>query len=329
MIIEVTSNIIIKEGISYLEISNKRNIENSGYLLSIHKYINDEENDDNSVNKFLQKIGLFSSQNNLTKLGENFKNTGELFINEHGKYDIKYIENDNFLCNKILSINVSQSRGNNKNDDNSSLQIFIHDYNEEEVPLELNNNEYKTIKINNINTLHVENTLERAIVLDITIKDDKIDAILDKKYNITHLLKVNEVDEFIDKYINTDYIIYNKDNKKLIIDKNQYYKLKDDEKKQMLCKLFSVANDKYRIVFNDIELEPNNECSREWLEYLLKNDITYFVDKNKFKEKVIYFYNICDKFNKEYSYQEFKKLFSKFDEHFWYLNAQIDVTKES
>lgn len=82
MIIEVTSNIIIKEGISYLEISNKRNIENSGYLLSIHKYINDEENDDNSVNKFLQKIGLFSSQNNLTKLGENFKNTGELFINE-------------------------------------------------------------------------------------------------------------------------------------------------------------------------------------------------------------------------------------------------------
>lgn len=329
MIIEVTSNIIIKKGISYLEISNKRNIENSGYLSSIHKYINDEENDDNIINKFLQKIGLFSSQNNLTKLGEDFINTRELFINEHGKYDIEYIENDNFLCNKILSINVSKSGGNNKNDDNSGLQPFKHDYNEEEVPLDLSDNEYKTIKINNINKLYVENTHERARVLDITIKDDKIDAILDKKYNIKHLLKIKKVDEFIDKYINTDYIIYNKTNKKLIIDKNQYYKLKDDEKKQMLCKLFPVSNDKYRILFNDIELEPNNECSREWLEYLLKNDITYFVDKNKFKEKVSFFHNKCDKFDKEYSYQEFKELFSKYDEHFWYLNTQIDVTKES
>ena len=329
MIIEVTSNIIIKEGISYLEISNKRNIGDSGYLSSIYEYIKDREkdreNDNNSINKFLQKIGLFSSQNDLTKLGKDFINTGDLFVNEHGKYDIEYIENDNFLCNKILSIKVSQSKSN----DNSGLEPFKHDYNEEEVPLELSDNEYKIIKINNINKLHIEDTDERAKALDITIKDDKIDAILDEKYNITHLLKIKKVDEFIDKYINTDYIIYNKDNKKLIIDKNQYDKLKDDEKKQMLCKSFSVAKNKYRIVFSDIELEPNNECSREWLEYLLKNDITYFIDKNKFKEKVSFFHNKCDRFNKEYSYQEFKELFDKHDEHFWYLNAQIDVTKES
>lgn len=327
MIIKVISKIIIKEGLSYLEISNKS--KNSGYLLSLQKYINDKENYNSSINKFLQKIGLFDSKNNLEKIGEDFINTGELFVNEHGKYDIKYIENDNFLCNKILSINVSQSKGNSKNNDNSRLQRFIHDYNEEEVPLELSNNEYKRIKINNINKLYVENTLVKPIKLYITIEADKIDAILAEKYNITHLLKINEVDEFIDKYINTNDIIYNKDNKKLIIDKNQYDKLKDDEKKQMLCKSFSDEKDEYDIVFSDIELEPNNECSIEWLEYLLKNDITYFVDKNKFKEKVSFFHNKCDRFNKEYSYQEFKELFSKYDEHFWYLNAQIDVTKES
>jgi len=102
MIATLTKNLKVKSVTTYLVIEKEQERKDIQQFLNGNEFYDEVINE--SIKEYLRKIGVLDQNNIPTQKGNEIKKTGKMFAREEGKYKIWYVEEENFIGNKILFI---------------------------------------------------------------------------------------------------------------------------------------------------------------------------------------------------------------------------------
>jgi hypothetical protein len=102
MIATLTKNLKVKSVTTYLVIEKEQERKDIQQFLNGNEFYDEVINE--SIKEYLRKIGVLDENNIPTQKGNEIKKTGKMFAREEGKYKIWYVEEENFIGNKILFI---------------------------------------------------------------------------------------------------------------------------------------------------------------------------------------------------------------------------------
>ena len=98
----LTKNLKVKSVTTYLVIEKEQERKDIQQFLNGNEFYDEVINE--SIKEYLRKIGVLDENNIPTQKGNEIKKTGKMFAKEEGKYKIWYVEEENFIGNKILFI---------------------------------------------------------------------------------------------------------------------------------------------------------------------------------------------------------------------------------
>lgn len=120
MKVTLTKDIELRSAQVYLRFQKKEDRKD------IQEYLSGKKQFDSlieiRIKDYLKNIGIFDENHQLTKYGNNVKESGKMLVSEEGKYQIWYTQNDSFFGSKILYFKRLQP-SNSKNDELISLKI--------------------------------------------------------------------------------------------------------------------------------------------------------------------------------------------------------------
>lgn len=283
---------------------------------------------ENRIKDYLKNIGVFDAQYQLTTFGNAVKDIGKMFVNEEGKYQIWYTQNDAFFGSKIFYFKRLQPH----KDEMGVDKITLDDKGHFLLPTE--DNKYTTMnlvsteifgkKVPNNDQLHfswVWDNLEKSHYYfsgqltqqnrQINIKEDAIFCDINLKKTIELLPE------------------WNREQNKYQI---RFGGLKDNESKRTFeYKDFSLSSNwkDFKISFQNLPLMPyDKEEAKKWRDWLLNEALkeNYF-NPTDFEEKVnelnakeaLVTFGLDIPKAKDFTTQTTSK------QVFWHLNAPMDL----